>query len=461
MKNQIKELDITAFSKSGNGLSGKVEVPFAIPGDKVLAKIIRKSKGIHKSLLEQVVAPSADRITPRCIHFGVCGGCRWQQMHYSKQLDYKSKFLTELFQTTNIRPIIPCDPPWHHRNKMEFSFSQSSQGDRYLGLIMNDGKGKAINLSECHLVDSWFIQALHAVKGWWDHSGLAAYHMYRDTGSLRTLTVREGQRTGDRMLILTVSGNPDFALNRHQVDSFKSALIDTCTPKEGNLSLFLRIQQVIKGTPTNFYEIKLHGSDYVREVLHIADQPNAPARSLTFNISPQAFFQPNTRQAEQLYSAALQLAEINESSVVYDLYCGTGTLGICAAKRAAKVIGIELSKEAVLDAIENLKVNDVSNMEVVCGDVGKVLAEIKKSSQFPQPDIILLDPPRAGLGPVAVQQVLDFNAKTVVYVSCNPVTQAVDIKSFIEVGYVVTAMQPVDQFPHTPHLENIIVLTRD
>lgn len=460
----MKELEllVTGFSKKGNGVASNVEVPFAIPGDTVRVKVLRKSKGLYKSLLEEVINPSPDRITPRCIHFGTCGGCRWQQMPYEKQLQIKEESVRELFSPylnspDQLKSIIPCDPPWQYRNKMEFSFSNNAAKDRFLGLIMNEGKGRAINLTECHLVNPWFIEALKTVKSWWDSSGLDAYHLYRNTGSLRNLTMREGQRTGDRMIILTVSGNPDYALNQKQLNSFKQSLIESVSPTgEGKLSLFLRIQQVAKGTQTNFYEMQLHGPEYLREVLHITDEQNGEARSLQFFISPVAFFQPNTRQAEKLYSCALQMAGITEGCVVYDLYCGTGTLGICAAKKAAKVIGIEISKEAVLDAKENAKANGIENFDIICGDVGKELQKIKL---HPKPDVVLVDPPRVGLGPAAVEEVVNLGAKQIVYVSCNPATQVEDVKQLISKGYKLKSMQPVDQFPHTPHIENVVILS--
>jgi len=299
-KERILDLEITEFSKQGHGLahqdlldpnSRKIEVPFTIPGDKARAKLLGKRSGITSSLLEEILEPSPNRIKPRCVHFGVCGGCRWQQQTYEQQLKNKEVKVAGYFGPETL-PIIPCDPPWEYRNKMEFSFSASAAKEHYLGLVMNGGKGKAFNLTECHLVNSWFVECLKTVKSWWDESTLEAYHPYRNTGSLRSLTVREGQRTGDRMVILNVSGNPDYALTKDQLNDFVSRLRLKVTPlsPDSKFSIFLRIQQIAKGTPTNFYEILLHGSESIREILTIANKTNTAPYTLTFNISPVAFF---------------------------------------------------------------------------------------------------------------------------------------------------------------------------
>ena len=343
---------------------------------------------------------------------------------------------------------------------MEFSFSASAAGERYLGLVMNGGRGKAFNLTECHLVHSWFADCVKAVKSWWDKSTLQAYHPYKNSGSLRTLTVREGQRTGDRMVILTVSGNPDYALNRGQLEELVAVLRKSIEPQESasHLSLFLRIQQIAKGSRTSFFEMHLYGTDSIREQLTIATGDSAPPTTLTFTISPAAFFQPNTRQAERLYATALNLVSIDSTSVVYDLYCGTGTLGMCAASQAKQVIGIELSPEAVLDAKGNAAQNRIDNIEFLGGDVGEVLARIREQGSHPLPDLVMVDPPRAGLGEQAIHQILSLKPKTILYVSCNPATQATDVAAFLEKGYQIGPVQPVDQFPHTIHIENILVL---
>jgi 23S rRNA (uracil1939-C5)-methyltransferase len=398
-------------------------------------------------------------ITPKCTHFGVCGGCTSQNIPYDQQLKNKearvqsllAPFLTE---GVEVHPIVGCAIPWQYRNKMEFSFSSDKAGNRYLGLYIRESRGRVLNLTECHLVNSWFAESLKYVREWWSNSELASFHPYRNTGSLRTLTLRESMRTGDRMAILTVSGNPDYALNKDQIEQFVQAIrkIEPPHPNQ-RLSIFLRIQQAIKGSPTQFFEIHLYGSDHLREELHVDGQ------ILHFRLSPSAFFQPNTLQAEILYSKGLSLLKIGPESVLYDLYCGTATLGISVAHRAKKVVGIELSPESIVDARENLKLNNINNMELFQGDVGKVLADMSMKNES-LPDAVMVDPPRAGLDPKAIQYILALNAPQLLYISCNPATQAANLEILLREGYCLKVVQPIDQFPQTPHIENIVILTR-
>ncbi len=470
------EAEIEKLSKKGNGIGeferqdGTVwpfEVAFAIPGDRVRVQLLRKRSGVYQSRLEEVVVPSKDRILPRCQHFGVCGGCRWQQMPYELQLQTKQQFVLKEFKSlitpgADIRNIIASSEIWHYRNKMEFTFSSDKAGNRYLGQTMESGKGRVFHLTECHLPNPWFAEALNAAREWWQESGLDAYHMRGNRGSLRTLTLREGQRTGDRMINLTVSGNPEYALKKHHLESFVAFLRAAVEPVDPSkrLSLFLTIHQAIKGQPTRFFEMHLYGSDHIREILKVKTDPAREPVPLTFKISPSAFFQPNTAQAEVLYSEMLRMAMIPKSGVVYDLYCGTGTLGICAAARAKQVVGIELSPEAALDARHNARENGMDNVTILTGPVHEKLAEIRKEQLFPPPDLVMVDPPRAGLEPEAISHLIGLSPAKIVYISCNPATQAKNIAELCQGGYRLLALQPVDQFPHTYHIENIAILSK-
>lgn len=472
--NVSSEVLIDRFNKKGNGLGTTadearraVEVPFAIPGDKVQAMLRRKKGGIVQGQLEQVLSPSPLRIAPRCLHFASCGGCRWQQLAYGDQLKLKQEYIESLFlpllpDHVEAGPIVPCDPCWQYRNKMEFTFSSDAAGNKYLGLIMDSSRGKVLNLTECHLVNPWFVDAIKAARGWWDESGLSAYYPPGDKGSLRTLTVREGWSSGDRMVMLTVSGNPTYALNRHQLDSFIAYMRDAVEPvdPERRLSLFLRIQQAVKGEETSFYEMQLYGPDHLRERLSIQDEAAASPVELAFDVSPSAFFQPNTGQAQKLYSLALQMLNIPSGSVVYDLYCGTGTLGICAARRAKQVIGVEISPESSLDARTNATKNGLSNIQIFTGAVSEVIGAIQKEKSLPSPDVVMVDPPRVGLDPVSIEHLAAFASSKILYISCNPATQVGNVKELIEKGYEIESLRPVDQFPHTVHIENIVVLRK-
>lgn len=469
----LKLLDatITHFSKEGDGIGEgiradgqpvEVVVPFAVPGDLLRVALLKRKKGLYQARFQEEIKPAADRIVPRCLHFGACGGCRWQSVPYEKQLAYKEQAIYQLFSPflspdTLIHPIIPCSPPWSYRNKMELSFSSDKKGNRYLGLILQGTRGHVFQMEECHLANPWMAETVAVVSHWWEEQKIEAYYCGRNEGSLRTLTLREGMRTGDRMVILTVSGNPDYALNKEQLDAFVKGLVESIKPKEseGTLSVVLRIQQIAKGHPTQFYEMILFGSDHIREILYFKNS-KGEQQPLHFQISPTAFFQPNTLQAEKLYSRAIELTGISSEDVVYDLYCGTATLGIYIANTAKKVVGIEIVPESVLDGRENIKRNHLSTIEIFQGDVGKILPEVLKSVP---PDVVMIDPPRSGLDTKALNYLLEMKAPKLTYISCNPSTQAVNLEALIKGGYRLTSIQSVDQFPHTAHVENIVTLT--
>jgi 23S rRNA (uracil1939-C5)-methyltransferase len=459
-KNIQVEVKIDSFSKEGKGIGTflrhdnitcPIEVPFAIPGDTVIAQLLPRRSGIYHSRLLEILTPSPDRIVPRCVHFSICGGCRFQQISYEKQLELKRETIKRCFPEIPFT-IMPAEEIWHHRNKMEFTFSSDSSKSHYLGLIMEGSRGKVINLTECHLTHSWFVETLTAVRNWWKGTTLEAYHPHRDTGSLRTLTMREGKRTGDRMVFLTVSGHPEYALQKHHLEEF-AAVVREVAEKNCKLSIFLRIQQAIKGKPTQFFDMHLYGPDHITETFNIGNDP------LTFTISPSAFFQPNTTMAEKLYMKAIELVAPIRDKVVYDLYCGTGTLGICMAKKAKEVVGIELSADAAYDARNNAALNGLDNITIYTGTVEDKLKEILEEKLHPFHDIVVVDPPRAGLDPRSIEHLKTLKAPKILYVSCNPATQAKNIAELTAAGYKLISIQPVDQFPHTPHIENIALLS--
>lgn len=474
-RNQILEVKIEEITKKGYGKgtfvtnSGQqkvVEVPFTTPGDVVRAQVVRKKRDILVCHLEELVSPSSDRILPTCIHFATCGGCVFQHISYEKELAQKEAFVHKCFATLPkdeaiFYPIVPSPAPWRYRNKMEYSFSQNRNKDKFLGLIKNLGRGHVLNVTECYLPNEWFVVALAAVRQWWDeHEGLVAYHPMRNQGALRTLTIREGFRTGDRLIMLTVSGNPEDALTKQQLDSFVASLRAAVEPPEGQgvLSIFLRIQQVAKGSATNFFEMLLYGPDAIQEVLYIQPSLDNPAVPMTFQISPTAFFQPNTLQAEQLYSRILQMANITKDCVLYDLYCGTGTMGICLAPYVKQVIAVEISPEATLDVRANLVLNKVDNVVVITSAVRYILQAENQGAPLPPPDVVVIDPPRPGLDAQALQSLIELCPKKIIYISCNPLTQVANLQLLIEAGYILKSIQPMDQFPQTVHVENIAFL---
>lgn len=457
------QLFIEDFSPKGYGIGlyegrKEVEVAHTVVGDEVIVSLQKRKQ---KGRLLEILTPSKDRVTPRCSHAAICGGCSWQQIDYPAQLQAKEKVIQKAFASFSnieIYPIIPCPFPWQYRNKMEFSFSENRAKTKFLGLMIAQANSFVFNVTACHLCPNWFSKVLNAVRAWWENSELTAYHPLDNIGTLRNLTIREAVHTKQKMVILTVSADPNYALSKNNIETFKETIL-SCFPKEeeGNLSVFLRLQQVGKGITTQFYEMHLLGREHILEKMHL--ELKKPV-TLSFLISPTSFFQPNTKQAEKLYQTALNLCDLPDQATVFDLYCGTGTLGIAIAPMAKKVISIELNPYAVYDAKQNAKINNIENIEFYAGDVADVLAKLKEEKEFVFPHLVIVDPPRAGLDAKALEQVLFLKPKTILYISCNPLTQARDSKSLIENGYQLEKLQPIDQFPHTVHIENIAIFKR-
>jgi 23S rRNA (uracil1939-C5)-methyltransferase len=469
-KERFLELTVTGFSKKGYGRADvllssdeavtRVDIPYTVPGDLVLVSCTKKRRGALFGKVEKVMSESPLRVPPKCSHFGSCGGCRWQHISYEEQLKLKEQGILKAFSQFSfdpkgIFPIIPSVTPFEYRNKMEFTFSTDASGKRYLGLVMAESSRKVVDLHECHLVKPWFLEALKCVRSWWEETLLEAYHMNRDEGSLRTLVVREGTKSGDRLVMLTVSGNPQYEIPKPHIQLLITRLKEALEDDTHELSLFLRVQQIAKGVATNFFEMNLYGKPYFEEKLQMK-LSDEESKELVFRVSPTSFFQPNTIQAERLFSAALRLAEVSPQDVLYDLYCGTGTIGICFAPFVKQVIGIELSSEAASDAKFNASLNHLTNYSVFSGAVRHTLEYLVK--RFPKPDILIVDPPRVGLDQQTKEQLFEMLPKKIIYVSCNPETQVVDVQDFLNKGYRIKAIQPVDQFPQTVHVENICVL---
>ena len=425
--------EVFFLTKRGWGANETFEIFGALPGDHIqLQKLNRK-----KAKLLSIEKPSPDRITPRCSHVGTCGGCAFQALSYKKQLEHKQTQIQKLFDHP-VLPIIACDSPYEMRNKMEFSFSQDKAENHYLGLHMPAAKGRVLNIEHCHLVSPWFSETLSKVRVWWKTTPLKAFRPHKGTGHLRTLTIREGKRTGQKMVILTIDGNARSDITQDLLSSFKSLF-------SPDTALFLHIHQAIPKKPTQLFEMHLQGPDHICEELHLQD------RILKFTISPSSFFQPNTVQAEKLYGAALDLIEKPVNGPILDLYAGSASLGILFSPHAPHITSIEINPYSACDAEQNLLLNNTKNLTFIRGDVEKHLPTLPQN-----PALAIIDPPRAGLGPKSCAHLLALKPQKILYISCNPSTQAEDLQNLP--GYQIAAIQPVDQFPHTPHLENIILL---
>lgn len=470
------ELTIENLAFGGEGL-GKVQigermftvfVEEVVPGDKVLVQISHKKSSYARGFVKKVIQASSTRIRPKCKHFEDitrerfkgCGGCAWQFLSYEDQLAFKERQVRDAFERIGgiknppVQKIMSVKEPWFYRNKMEFSFHKTLDGRIDLGLHSKRHHYDVVELEECFLLDDFVGDLVKSAREFFRNLNITKPF---DTDlTLKSLTVREGKHTGEIMVILTAeNGKENF------VEDFKNWLVKFFDSKKLNLKSFYFIHiQNQKGQPKKINEQLIYGNPTIREEIHLDENSNAKAPALTFDISPQAFFQPNTLQAGKLYSVALKAAQLTGNEIVYDLFCGTGTIGIFCAKSAKKVYGIELNASALENAKENARKNKVHNVEFFVGDVDHLLSELKD-----EPDVIIVDPPRNGLMPSVVNQLVEKlknckSLKRLVYVSCNPSTMARDAQMLIKGGYKLINVQPVDMFPQTYHIENVALFER-
>ncbi len=442
----MQECTIDRLSDKGHGRStieGRViDVKGAFVSETVLVEVRKGKRGAKKGILQSVQIPSVDRIPDQCSHATYCGGCNLHGLNYLSQIAIKQQMTEKIFAHP-VQPIILAAESTRYRNKMEFSFSQDKEKNRYLGLVMEDSRGKVFNQKNCALCPEWMTLTVKEVFAHWQTTDLEAYHLHSNTGSLRTLTCRHGHHTNERLVAIGLSGNPQHALSHDELQGIVNAILkanDDC----GQISIFAVLTHIQKGVPTYTSEIHLHGKDHYEE--HLLGK--------RFLISPQAFFQPNPVQAAVLYQTAFDLLQPQSTDRVLDLYCGVGSIGICLKDRVASVFGIELNRYAVCDAERNIKINGLENVEVVVGDVKEVLT-FHKQTPF---SIVIVDPPRAGLDEKVIETLEVMQAPKLLYISCNPKTLARDLPLLEQKGYVVEVLQPVDQFPQTLHLEMIALL---
>jgi 23S rRNA (uracil1939-C5)-methyltransferase len=471
------DLTIESLAFGGEGV-GKIKngdssfavfVEDVVPGDIVKVRIGARKRNFARGYVVDFVKKAPSRIVPRCKHFGSCGGCTLQFLSYADQLKIKEQHVRDAmkrlggFDESVVLSIIGCDKQWYYRNKMEFSFSRAlprdnagvqakdaplsggqasaptEKGELSLGLHVRRRHHDLIELTECFLLNDYVGELVSGVREFFrkmDDEG-----RMEGEGRPLTLTVREGKHSGEIMINLTYeNGEPDF------LDEFMKAL-----PFPKITSIYFTRVNNTKGSPKSINEKLLWGRPVIREELRLPQD----GKSLKFEISPQAFFQPNTGQAEILYGEALKAAALTGREIVYDLFCGTGTIGSFCAHAAKHVYGIEINESAVVNARANAKLNGIENIEFVCGDVGKRIPELAA-----KPDVIILDPPRGGLDEKALLLTAELKAARIVYVSCNPGTLARDLKILTKTGYKLLRVQPVDMFPQTYHIECVAVLER-
>lgn len=423
----------------------KVYIKGAVPGQKVTARITKKREKYAKGKLLQVVENLPEAVQPVCSDFGNCGGCIYQFLTYEDQLKLKEKQVLDLFKKADIEGfkyegILGSPEAFEYRNKMEYTFGDlEKDGELTLGLHAKNSSFSIINTSSCKIVDDDFNTILNVVVTYFREKKLPYYKVLKHTGYLRNLLVRKAKNTGEILIGIVTTSQIDFDLeeinSKLQGINYKGTLKGILHIVNDGLADMVRADKINV----------LFGKDYIIENL----------LGLKFKISPFSFFQTNSKGAERLYSTVMEFLGDASNKTVFDLYCGTGTIGQLAASSAQKVIGIELIEEAVEAAKENAAFNNISNCTFIAGDVAKVITEIKD-----KPDAIILDPPRPGVHPSAMRYVIEFNAPTIVYVSCNPKTLVDDLGVLLAKGYSMEKVKVVDMFPQTGHVECVVGLRR-
>lgn len=458
----VQNLTITDVAAEGNALGRDGEmvvfVPFAAPGDVVDVQLEKKRSSYAQGRIERIVAPGSLRIEPRCSHFTVCGGCRWQHLPYSYQLECKRRQVVDALeriakvQLPEIPMTLGSDAIWEYRNKMEYTFSnklwltrqQLESGEEFpdrdaAGFHIPGAFDKVLDIKRCYLQDHLGDRIRLFVKEYAKEHNLSFYDLRQNCGFVRNLMIRIAS-TGEVMTVLQVGED--------RPDDLRNLLEAMKTEFPQITSLMYVVNTKVNDTLGDL-DIQLYsGKPYIEEQME----------NLRFRIGPKSFYQTNSAQALKLYSVARDMARLSGSELVYDLYTGTGTIANFIASKAKKVVGVEYVEDAIRDARINSEVNGLNNTVFFAGDMKDVLTD-GFIAEHGRPDVMIVDPPRAGMHTDVVDTIMRAEPPVIVYVSCNPATQARDI-ALMDSKYAVDAVQPVDMFPHTAHVENVVRLIR-
>ncbi len=442
------ELRIDSLAFGGNGVARLdgfvVFVRAGLPGDTVRARVTKVQRRHAEAVTTEVIEAGPQRVEAPCAHYPACGGCRFQDLAYEAQLAAKHAWVEDSLRRIAgiaeplLEPIVGAEEIFGYRNKMEYSFAPSPDGP-VLGLHRAGRWDQVLELDTCHLTTDLGNRIRNTMRDWAREERLEAYDQAEAKGYLRHLVVREGRNTGQALVQLVTH-------ERERFDRERLIEVLTAFPEVRS------IHWTVNDTPaevTNLPSELLWGEEAIEEELG----------GLRFRVRPNAFLQTNTRMADRLYGLARDEAGLTGSETVYDLYCGIGTIGLSLARDALTVWGIEISEESVACAIENAELNSIGNAGFFAGNVGEVLRDLR--ARAGDPDVVVVDPPRAGLAGKALKRLGELAAPRIVYVSCNPTTLAGDSKRLIEqYGYRLLRTRPVDMFPHTPHVESVSLLER-
>jgi 23S rRNA (uracil1939-C5)-methyltransferase len=446
-KNQELELRVDSLAYGGNGvarLNGFVVfVRRGLPGDTVRARVTKVKRNHAEALALEVVEPSANRVEAPCAHYPACGGCRFQDLAYEVQVEAKQEQVRDALRRIGgieeppLEPILPAESEFFYRNKLEYSFTATPAGPA-LGFHKAGRWDEVLEIEKCWLTTDLGNAIRSAVRDWAREERLEPYDQAEHTGYLRHLVVREGRNSGQVLVQLVTAAGERF-----DRDQFVEVL--------RRFPEVRSIHWAVNETPaevTNLPTTLLWGEEAIEEILC----------GLRFRVRPNAFLQTNTAMAERLYGIAGEFAALTGGETVYDLYCGIGTIGLSLASHALTVWGVEVSEESVACALENADLNGISNAAFFAGETADALAELHERAG--EPDVVIVDPPRAGLSNKAVRRIGRLETPKIVYVSCNPTTLAGNVKELVASwGYTLERVQPVDMFPHTPHVESVSLLT--
>jgi len=448
-KNRLIEFRIERLEFPNKGIGefeGKaIRIKGGLPGQKITARVSRRRKDYWEAKPVEVIERSPLETQNGCAHIGICGGCSYQALSYEDELKLKHSQVQDLFYKEGLgiklEEIEPSPIVSGYRNKMEYTFGDEiKDGPLALGLHMKNRFYEVVNTNDCNIVHKDFTIIREAVRNHFDSLGVSFYNKRNHDGVLRHLVIRRAHSTGEILVNLVTSSQE--IIDR---DEFQNMLLELSGNIEGSITGILHtINDGLGDTVTADSIELLYGKDHIREEI----------LGLRFDISPFSFFQTNTSSAERLYSIAREFAGEKKDRIIFDLYSGTGTIAQMMASVAKKVIGIEIVEEAVEKARDNAMINGLNNVEFIADDVFHGVENLEY-----KPDLIILDPPRDGIHPKSIDKIIDFKPETFVYVSCNPVTLVRDLKIFLDKGYDIKRVKCVDQFPRTPHVESIILMT--
>lgn len=458
----LENVVIEAVAAEGKALAhvdgAVLFVEFAVPGDIVNVKVTKKKKNYMEGFIQELVQPSKDRLKPFCEHFGICGGCKWQPLPYELQLQAKQQQVQDQLvrighlQVPEIKPILPSENITFYRNKLEYTFSSKRwiysdedpdalTPEEKSGLGFHVGRffDKVLDINTCWLQPEPSNSIRLFIKKYALENKLEFYNIRENTGYLRNIIIRNN-KAGDVMLTVCFA-YMDMDVMSRMLDSISEAFPQI---KSLNYVINSKLNDSIADLECVCYK----GADAIWETMG----------RLKFKIGPKSFFQTNSMQSFRLYEVAKDFAQLTGNEVVYDLYTGTGTIAQFVSDKASKVIGIEYVEEAINDARLNAEANGIDNCTFFAGDMKDILTS-KFVSEHGRPDVMIIDPPRAGMHPDVIKVILEAEPERIVYVSCNPASQARDLAVLAE-KYEIVEIQPVDMFPHTIHVENVCALRR-